>query len=1112
MAKVDKQEQVKELLKRAEDGARAVFESDRYRNYLKTMSKFHNYSFRNTLLIYLQKPQASYVAGYVAWQKNFKRQVQKGEKGIQIVGYTPKNVMQEQEKKDAQGNVIHGSDGRPETETVTRKIPYFAPMYVYDVSQTEGEPLPRLVNELDGSVEAYQDLMTALREVSPFPIVFEDIHGGANGYCSPTDQKIAIRQGMSEAQTVKTTIHEITHADLHAPEIDLAIGDKKDRRTKEVEAESTAFIVCNHYGIDSSNYTFGYLATWSSTKELTELQNSLDTIQKQANELIDRIDTRLIELQKDRSTEITNPAIPDKSVTVEEMQQYGYTDKSMLPLDTARATELFNENNPVYLLYSDNTKAAAETAEDIRSHTEKGGLCGLEPGDFSRVRASEIAARYDTLVGTGDARQTYPFSIDNPQERIIKITARVQELDFASLDRVIDYSIAAAADGADKAAAIRDFTQLKDDCNAYRTDKMKELLSEYGGEPIVVVRWSENPALSSGQVFSLHEANSIFRDFDAKYPDDMGYEKTAFTLIYDKDGEVSGYEGRQDFGDREGGVIDHIKSFWENELSPTLVSQHLAAGNTELIDNAKEAVTDFIPYLTAHDALGRLEDEAKTNLGHYEFMKEQGIPLTDHEKLVEYTAAMIDYVGAARASLNNGTEAPTMPQQQANKPSLTIDDFEHENYGHKTESGNNYAGDVERRGSFRVGDRVIYNAGFNNTSPSLGIVTNISNDHQVWRGTVDNRGEHSEEFSQRLTVELTDGRIITNEPYIRFAAANTINLQKRDGIPPVSKEAIAAAQQMATIRKEYTAEAKDLGITVNAYAGNDFDAPAGRTFAIYQMKSGDETRDYRFEGLNRLEQQGITPALSMYDKVYEGALPATATLSNVFEQFNIEHPANFTGHSLSVSDIIVIEYKGEITANYVDRYGFQHIPELAQEIAADRQPAPALPLSEVEQWENDHITDFTATTQTVKSPIVAPPEPPVVGEISFASGEKEQFTDSAKYLAAIKEELPYISTTGFSYKTLTKDPKTRKSIDDMLYDMYGENNPHTIDHYADSIKHDNDIDLDREKTREQLGFPDKPEEMNLADRFKAARTEADRRNGEADRQNLEQQNNEREER
>lgn len=211
MAKND--DKLKALLEQAEQGTKDVFESDRYRNYLATMSKFHSYSFRNSLLILMQKPEASYVAGYSAWQKKFKRQVQRGEKGIQIVGYTPKKVNVEQEKKDSTGKTVIGADGKPEKETVSRQIPYFTPVYVYDVSQTEGEPLPQLVNELNGSVEAYQDLMQAITEVSPFPISFEDIKGGAKGFCDPLAQRIAIQQGMSEAQSVKTAIHEVTHAE-----------------------------------------------------------------------------------------------------------------------------------------------------------------------------------------------------------------------------------------------------------------------------------------------------------------------------------------------------------------------------------------------------------------------------------------------------------------------------------------------------------------------------------------------------------------------------------------------------------------------------------------------------------------------------------------------------------------------------------------------------------------------------------------------------------------------------------------------------------------------------------------------------------------------------------
>ena len=308
MAKVDTQKQVKELLKRAEDSVRAVFESDKYRKYLSTLAKFHDYSSRNVMLITLQKPEASCVAGYVAWQKKFNRQVQRGEKGIAIVGYAPKNIKQEQNKTDARGSVVLGADGRPEKETVTVVIPDYTTVYVYDISQTEGEPLPTVINELSGSVDAYKDLITALNDVAPCPIKYKEINDGANGYYYPTEQNIIIRQGMSEAQTVKTTIHEITHADLHTLDADNLSGEKKNRRTREVEAESVAYVVCNHFGIDTSEYSFGYLAFWSASKELSELQNSLDTIQKQANELINRIDKRLTELQKDRSIEVPESA------------------------------------------------------------------------------------------------------------------------------------------------------------------------------------------------------------------------------------------------------------------------------------------------------------------------------------------------------------------------------------------------------------------------------------------------------------------------------------------------------------------------------------------------------------------------------------------------------------------------------------------------------------------------------------------------------------------------------------------------------------------------------------------------------------------------------------
>lgn len=293
-------EKVKELLELVEKGTKDVFESDKYKNYLSTMSKFHKYSFRNSMLILLQRPDATLVAGYTAWQQKFKRQVQRGEKGIRIIGYTPHN--KEIAKKDSSGNVIY--DDKGEVVTETKQVPGFSTVYVYDVSQTDGEPLPNLLYELDGNLDNYEMLQQAITDISPIPIVFEPISGDTKGYCTP--DKIAVKEGMSNIHTIKTMIHEITHGDLHMPEKDLPIKEKTDRLTREIEAESTAFVVCSHYGIDTSEYSFPYLASWSSSRELTELQNSLERIQKQAGELIDRIDSRLEELQKSKELQHNN--------------------------------------------------------------------------------------------------------------------------------------------------------------------------------------------------------------------------------------------------------------------------------------------------------------------------------------------------------------------------------------------------------------------------------------------------------------------------------------------------------------------------------------------------------------------------------------------------------------------------------------------------------------------------------------------------------------------------------------------------------------------------------------------------------------------------------------
>lgn len=294
------------LLKQAEEGIKEFLESDKYKDFLKTMAKFHQYSINNTILIAQQKPDAQLVAGFKAWQNKFKRHVNKGEKAIKIIGCRPYEQWVDKEV-----------DGKKERQKIQRFS--FFPVSVFDVSQTKGEPLPQLTTELTANVNGYRDLYHAIKRSTNFKIGFEEITSGAKGYCDLTENRIALNKGMSESQTIKTLVHEVTHADLHAPEFQDKTVKKTSLRTKETEAESVAFVVCEHYGIDTSDYIFPYLGSWAKDKELSELKESFERIQTQADVLIQRIDTNLEDVQKEREHQ-KEQAIPEKTEPKQEQK------------------------------------------------------------------------------------------------------------------------------------------------------------------------------------------------------------------------------------------------------------------------------------------------------------------------------------------------------------------------------------------------------------------------------------------------------------------------------------------------------------------------------------------------------------------------------------------------------------------------------------------------------------------------------------------------------------------------------------------------------------------------------------------------------------------------
>ena len=321
-------EKLKEITDRLEQGITELFDSERYKEYLRVMSKFHNYSFNNTLLIAMQKPDASLIAGFTAWKNQFQRNVKKGEKGIKIIAPSPFKIKQETEKIDPQTQKpVIGRDGKPVTEEKEITIPAYKVVSVFDVSQTEGKELPDIaVDALTGDVEQYSDFFAALEKTSPVPIGFEKIEGGAHGYYHLEDKRIALDEGMSELQTLKTAIHEIAHAKLHDIDLNAPKDEQQprvDRRTREVEAESVAYTVCQHYGLDTSDYSFGYVAGWSSGRELAELKSSLETIRSAAADIINSIDGHTAELQKQHEAE---KAAPDLAAAQEQQTEKTLTD------------------------------------------------------------------------------------------------------------------------------------------------------------------------------------------------------------------------------------------------------------------------------------------------------------------------------------------------------------------------------------------------------------------------------------------------------------------------------------------------------------------------------------------------------------------------------------------------------------------------------------------------------------------------------------------------------------------------------------------------------------------------------------------------------------------
>ena len=419
-------DKMKEITDRLEQGILGLYESDRYADYLRTMSKFHDYSLNNTILIAMQG--GNLVKGYKQWEKEFDRHVKPGEKAIKILAPSPFTVKKQVEKIDPDTQKpVFDKDGKPVTEEKEVKIPAFRVVSVFDISQTEGKELPALTYELTGNVEQYKDFFAALEKTSPFAMGFEALSGGVKGRCNYEEKRIIINEGMEELQNIKTAIHEIAHATLH--NIDKDTPERPDRRTREVQAESVAYAVCQHYGLDTSDYSFGYIAGWSSGKELAELKGSLETIRSTAAKLIDTIDGHFTEIQQAQDKEQTTEQAQPAQETAKQSEAEAAAQE--LPEETAPVQEKEAQTEP-----EADTGASSEAPQPPQPEQATPAAPYYPINEAAAKRAKDMNSFSDYKQGSATAE--YRHYVDEAVQLAERQKQRVDPMYHDKIDSLLD--------------------------------------------------------------------------------------------------------------------------------------------------------------------------------------------------------------------------------------------------------------------------------------------------------------------------------------------------------------------------------------------------------------------------------------------------------------------------------------------------------------------------------------------------------------------------------------------------------------------------------------------------------------------------------------------------
>ena len=835
-------DKMKEITDRLEQGIMGVFESERYAEYLRTMSKFHNYSLNNTLLIAMQG--GNLVKGYRQWEKEFDRHVKPGEKAIKILAPAPYKVKKEREKIDPDTKMpVIGADGKPVMETQEITIPAYKVVSVFDVSQTEGKELPNLsVSELTGDVEEYRDFFAALERTSPFAIAFETLDGGAKGRCYYEENRIAIHEGMSELQNIKTAIHEISHATMH----DTAPDDptRPDRRTREVQAESVAYAVCQHYGLDTSDYSFGYVAGWSSGKELSELKGSLETIRSTAAKLIETIDGHFAEIQQEKAAVQEQEAQP---ITLEPQPAQEQTEQATPPESAPQEAE------PPAVKYYPINEAAARRAKEMNSYSDyKPGSATAEYRSYVE-EAVQLAERQKARVDP-----MYHEKIDSLLDTYARKLAANMNKGFEIDARVPSILIAGGSNfpvrkkekqNAARDTNYREWQDIQGLLDKIRSTGMGGISAD---DPQAVQKLEKKLAGLEKAQETMKAVNAYYRKhktldgcphLSAESIEKMKADMASQWHIEDKPYPTWALSNNSAEIRR---VKDRIKSL-SQQREIGYVGWEFEGGKVEA--NA-EANRLQILFEEKPDAATR--EELKSNGFRWSPKAEAWQrQLTDNAyRSADYIKAILPLSGEKPSEL---LRAHIRQQKSASQEAPAPEPIYKVHTNPRSDSRENLcflqAYIPQEDGKAQIGD-VLY----------IG----------------------TPEKCRELMAQLNAGELTQGEVKELYAQAQTAE-QDKD------------------------------------------------TFSIYQLKRGDETRDLRFEPYDRLQATGHAVDRANYELIYTAPLAPDTSLEDIYTRFNLDHPADFKGHSLSVSDIVVLHQNGKDTAHYVDSIGYREVPEFFKE-------------------------------------------------------------------------------------------------------------------------------------------------------------------------------------